>query len=161
MYSKEELIYYLSKSKDLYFVHKGIFGNDKNLFTPGLLTEAIVKTIYGLKDYEGDDYDAQKDGKFYEIKGTSSEKGTTTINMKKRPHYLYWIRIDYSSGEILIKYCEFGNINTKEELFSVEALERLKVDPFKKAIDKDRVSITLANVDWLVTEKYRMDNLDY
>ncbi len=159
----EELIKYINALKELDKIHKDIFGEDKNLVTPELISQGIVKHLYDLEDYaktndEDGNHDAIKNNETYEIKATSSDKGTTTINLVNRADVLIWIYIDYSRENIEIKRLnEFAKVDEKEKLFKKESLDKLK-DPFIKALKNFRVSITLKNVKW---NEDLTDNYDF
>ena len=145
----QKLKKYINRLKKVDMVHKEIFGENKNLVTPVLISQGIVKRLLKLNDYkDGTEFDALKDGKTYEIKATSSDEGTTTINLKSKPDILVWIYIDYNNSKIIIKKkSNFGKIDTSQELFNEEAFKRQKVDIYKEAL-RDRVTIILKNIKW-------------
>lgn len=149
MIDKELLIQYINALKSVDGIHKTVFGKDKNLVTPVLISQGIVKYLLKLDDYLGGvEYDAIKNEETYEIKATSSDEGTTTINLKSKPDHLLWIYIDYSNGLITIKRKSgFSTIDTSEQLFNEKAIEKQKVDIYKNAL-KDRVTIILKNIKW-------------
>lgn len=153
---------YILHLKKLASTHKKVFGEDKNLVTPTLISQEITKKLLKLKDYSGTDkkFDAEENGKFYEIKATSSEDGTTTINLQSKPHVLVWIYIDYIQNEITIKQKhKFEVIDSISSLFTSSAIGRMKSDPFLKSMEQSRVTIILDNISWENTLKYKLDDL--
>ncbi|MFH5880898.1 hypothetical protein [Liberiplasma polymorphum] len=163
-----EYCQYLKALTQLSELHKELFKEDKNVVTPGLISESIVKYLLEL-DASNDGekrFDAMKitDGLpvYYEIKATSSAAGTTTINISSRPDVLVWVYFDYEKQEIVLsELSNFNSIDSIETLFNEEALTRIRKDIFKKdnVVEKNRVSITLKNVNWDSTKKYNMDDL--
>ena len=167
--TKEEYFKYLTALTELSKLHKDLFDEDKNVVTPGLISESIVMYLLDLEVSTHKDskkYDAMKimDGKpiYYEIKATSSDTGTTTININSRPDVLVWVYFDYEQQEIVLnELSNFKSINSIEKLFNKTALDRIKKDIFKTdgVVEKDRVSITLKNINWETLKKYSMKDL--
>ena len=121
--------------------------NGRSLITPTLLSEELCKQLLNLEDRDKGvkDYDAKKDGKKYEIKATSDEKGTTTFNPKATVDYCVWIFFDYKNEELAIRKTEFENLKkVKSKKVSVEIDFVIKAN----AIKEKRKTIQLASVNW-------------
>lgn len=149
MQTKEEIIKYINCLKAVAIVHKEVFSEDRNLVTPVLISQSIVKVLLDLEDYKGKEYDARKNDLFYEIKASSSSDGQTTINMKSKPHVLVWIHIDYITDTITIRQkSNFQVVDSFATLLTEEAQKRLERDVESNVFVDGRLSITLANVSW-------------
>ena len=104
-FNEKEYIAYFFNLKAMNSNHKNLFGEDKNFEVPQLYSQDIVKHLLELDEYSGEDkkFDAEKDGKFYEIKATSSQSGTTTMNFGSKPNVLIWIRFDFDTDSFYDK----------------------------------------------------------
>ena len=182
--SEEELLIYLNLLKLNNIVHKFIFGNKKNIEIPVLLSEYIVRHLLRLDPYvsKSNDkkYDAQKKIneeriKYYEIKATSSKKGTTTINLKNKADILVWAFFNFDDNIIEIKQLtDFNKNNAKLKDFicddKIGNIKRNKKDNtiynpedlFDKVFKSDdarRTSISLQFFKWNDIKKFYMDTL--
>ena len=164
-------------------LHKKIFGDDKNIEIPCLLSESFIRNKMGLEMYEGKDkkFDAQKSNsnnefEYYEIKGTSSNEGTTTINISNRANYLIWAYFDFANDCIIIrtlfnfnkeepKLCDFVK---KEYISKIKrnkenGMQHKDDDSFFDVFEKDsagRTTISLHYLKWNQEIKYSMSNGD-
>ena len=159
---------YLELLINLNKLHKSIFGDDKSIEVPSLFSEKIIRKQYNLTPYKSNNryFDATDNkGRNYEIKSTSSEKGTTTINIKHKPDCLIWAYFDFNNEQIVIKKIEgYNNKKTLSDILINDAIKNITIkkdkemnvafvgtDLFDDYLDKhsgDRKTIDLNNFKW-------------
>lgn len=169
----KDLTIYLNTLKICNLIHQKIFNEEHSIEISSMLSESIVKMILELDDYISIEkkldklYDAQKekDGKlqYYEIKATSSVKGTTTINLGKRAQVLIWALFDFGQNKIVIKQIDgfdskvtLGDVILKDKIKSIkrnrkdnkEHTKDEKVLTVFKPGNDYRTTVTLNNFKW-------------
>jgi len=97
MNTKKELLNYYSKYKKLHSYHQQIFGKGKAPNIPVLFSESLCKLLYGMENYSDKNCDALLGNLKIEIKATTSESGTTTINPYRVFDMLYWLYLDVNN----------------------------------------------------------------
>lgn len=158
-FNEKDYISYFFNLKAMNSNHKNLFGEDKNFEVPQLYSQDIVRHLLGLKEYSEKDkkFDAEKDGAFYEIKATSSQCGTTTMNFGNRPKVLVWIRFDFDDDSFTIH--QFDNLDRVKKLDDFYTLEGIgkrrksSSDPFGSI---ERRTIELDKVNWNSKKSYRI-----
>lgn len=111
---------YLIKFCELAELHKKIKkSTHPNL--PSLFSESLIKHLFSLRNVSRTDkYGDSKlklNGKeiYFEIKGTSSNKGTTTIRHTKAKYIIWmYINLDSKKNEIGINLIHFNSDSLKE-----------------------------------------------
>jgi hypothetical protein len=182
----KDLTIYLNALKICNLIHQNIFSEKHSIEIPSMLSENIVKSTLKLANFispdENDDklYDAQKTvgdiTQYYEIKATSSVKGTTTINLGIRAHVLVWAFFDFNQNIIVIKQIDgFDKKKTLEDVILEDRIKSIKrnrkdnkvhtkdeefLEVFKPGND-NRTTVTLDNFKWDndKTIELSMDNL--
>lgn len=158
-FNEKEYIAYFFNLKAMNSNHRNLFGEDKNFEVPQLYSQDIVKHLLELDEYSGEDkkFDAEKDGKFYEIKATSSQSGTTTMNFGSKPNALIWIRFDFDTDSFMIKqFHDLEKVTRLDDFYTAEGMKKRKKDskdPFKS---QERMTIILNNVDWNESKSYQI-----
>lgn len=154
---KDFYVKYLETLIELNKMHSGKW-EGRSLITPTLLSEELCKYLLNLEDREkgAKDHDALKDCKRYEIKATSSKKGTTTYNPDANIDFFIWIYFNYENEELEIRQTsreEFGKIGTlsndNKELEDEEVV--VKVKELRKG---QRKTIQLSKVENWINEKF-------
>lgn len=172
-----DLTIYLNAIKICNLIHQKIFDKKHSIEIPSMLSESIVKQKLELDDYEAlsdengnsdKNFDAQKkigndEINYYEIKASSSSKGTTTINLKIRANVLVWAYFDFSQNKIIMKQIkEFDKKTTLGDVFlpdRIKSITRNRVDKqdhtaeekFTEVFKSDnngRTTVTLDNFKW-------------
>ena len=153
----DNIIKYLEILTELDSLHKKMFGEDKNIITPTLISEHIVKKLLHLKECPGKTYDAQgEDGKKHEIKASSSEKGTVTINQNSEPDYLIWIYFNYAKKKIVIKKVAYN-----KKILCAQDSEDNEEIAVKASDIATRETIQLSKVNnWELVGEYCMKTME-
>jgi len=120
---------------------------------PQLLSQYIAITLLGLSEYsgKGKTFDAEKTINgilyYYEIKATSSLKGATSINYKKRSNVLVWVYVDVVNQKVFVRQrMGFDLIKSKKELYNGNPTKLTNlVNPLKR---KNPFSTTMSNIKW-------------
>lgn len=105
---------YLVKFCNLAALHEKL-GKDVHPNLPSLFSETLIKYVFSLDDVSrsekcGDSkISLDRDEIYFEIKGTSSSKGITTIRQSKA-EYIIWIYIDLNNKQLGIKIINFNCI---------------------------------------------------
>lgn len=161
-YNEQKFIEYFYALKTMNAYHKELFGDDKDFEVPQLFSQEIVKHFLDLQDYtgEGKKFDAVKDGWYYEIKATSSESGTTTLNFANKPDVLVWIKFDFENSEFEIKqFKDFDSVSKMEDFYTPEALNRRHEGAKNLFESKSRETVILNNVNWKIIKKYKVQTV--
>lgn len=161
-YNEQKFIEYFYALKTMDVYHKELFGNNKDFEVPQLFSQEIVKHFLDLQDYtgEGKKFDAEKDGRYYEIKATSSESGTTTLNFASKPDVLVWIKFDFENSEFEIKQFEgFDLLGKMNDFYTQEALDRRHEGAKNLFESKSRETVILNNVNWKIIKKYKVQTV--
>lgn len=155
LYNKEDFetnfADYYEKFKELAKLHKKLrFGYSPRL--PEGFTENLCRYLYGLYEVKGREYDAIDNiGYNVEIKATTSETGTVTINSDIEFDYLLWMyfnlekednelciyklkydllkeKLSSSSGRVTISLNSFINDNNLDKVFKInkDSIEEIK-----------------------------------
>ena len=153
---KDFYVKYLATLIELNKIHSGKW-NGKTIITPTLISENLCKYLLNLEDREPGtkDHDAIKDGKKYEIKATSSKKGTTTYNPNSNVDYFIWIYFNYENEELEISQIsreEFKNCpsNVDKTEFDDEEIV-IKAKDFEKS---ERKTLQLSKVKTCQTTRF-------
>ena len=158
-FNEKEYIAYFFTLKAMNSSHKNLFGEDKNFEVPQLYSQDIVKHLLELDEYSGEDkkFDAEKGGKFYEIKATSSQSGTTTMNFGNKPNVLVWIRFDFDEDSFTIhQFNDLDAVKKLDAFYTQEGMEKRRKsssDPFEST---ERRTIELDKVKWSSTKSYHI-----
>lgn len=145
---------YLEAFCKLSDLHKKINSNAHPNF-PSLFTEGLIKYIFNLTDAtrseKGGDFKLNLNGKvvYFEVKGTSSDKGTTTIG-KSKAKFIIWIYMttEKKPNKIGINLISCDCKKFKKNKRSNITLSNLKPEELLKPtairnismIDKDKIS---------------------
>jgi len=130
----------------------------KSIVTPTLISESLCKELFGLSNRQKGcrDHDALYEGKKIEIKATSSEKGTTTINNNSNYDYLFWLFFDYKNDEIKVRITN-SKKNEIEQFDGDEDEEEISF--FIKDL-KNRECVQLSKIkEWNQTFRISMSKL--
>ncbi len=142
--AEEELIEYYIAFKDLRNLHQKIFnGNSPN--TPQLFSESIVRYLFNLNKSKTRKFDAiDNEGRYYEIKATTSEGGNVTINSNTVFDYLFWLYIDFDNDEFIIKKGEYNlfknKLDANNSRISIALSNFMDSDKIEKTIKIDILS---------------------
>ena len=161
-YDEQKLIeyFYALKAVDLY--HKELFGNDKDFEVPQLFSQAIVKQVLKLQNYSGKGkiFDAEKSGRYYEIKATSSISGTTTLNFKHKAHVLVWIRFYFQHSKFELKQLDgFFDMSEMNEFYTKEGNENRRKNAKNLLKSSKRETVILNYVKWKDSVKYKIHSV--
>ena len=143
----------------------------KTIVTPCLFSENLCKELLELKERNNGekDHDATDNcGNKYEIKATSSSKGTTTYNPKSTVKYLIWMFFDYANEEIVIKQIDYKKLKSEIQSKKLESRKSeddtseisININDFENI--KTRKTITLGNIEenqWECVKYYCMRSL--
>lgn len=115
---EKDFIDYYNIFKQLSNKHKELgFGHSPRL-SEGF-TENLCRYILNLYKIKGRDYDAIDNlGKKIEIKATTSERGTVTINSDVEFDYLLWMYFDLAQDKLSIYKIEYREFKSKFDVSS-------------------------------------------
>lgn len=133
--NKKDFISYYKKYKELSQLHQKLFKKKAKPNIPSLYSESLCRFLYNMKKSNIKEYDAIFEENRIEIKATSSNSGTTTINPYSKFDFLYWLYIDVETDHLQVTKIPYKNF---EELFST-------VDIKKDKQQKLRINICLTN----------------
>ena len=124
--------------------------SERHLVTPCLMSEGLCKMLLGLNDrIEGEkDHDATDgNGKKYEIKATSSPKGTTTYNPNSKVDCFIWIFFDYANEELVIRQIDYADlVKNANRYVENDYSNEIAINVFDIQDLKNRKTITLSQV---------------
>lgn len=159
---KKFYIEYLETLLKLNRLHSGHW-KEKTIVTPTLISENLCKALLGLEDREKgkSDHDARFNGKKYEIKATSDEKGVTTYNPKSKVDFFVWIFFNYKNEELVIKQTPFSEIqkSNSKNIKRVGVEEIVEINNLIGKKKQCRKSIQLSKVQWNIERVFCMKTL--
>ena len=121
--SESNYVEYYSLLKKLTILHRKFkFGRTPQI--PLNFSESIAMYLCKLTKIEGRTFDAiDVEGNNIEIKATTSESGTTSINPNSKFDFLYWLFFNFDNDTITIKK---GNYKKNKKILSkkIEADEK-------------------------------------
>ena len=133
---EKDFIDYYNIFKQLSNKHKALgFGQSPRL-SEGF-TENLCRYILNLYKIKGRDYDAIDNlGKKIEIKATTSERGTVTINSDVEFDYLLWMYFDLAQDKLSIYKIEYREFKSKFDVSSGRIT--INLDSFSKKLLKSK-----------------------
>ncbi len=141
---KENLLKYYWKFKEIYKLGKELgFGQGQ---IASNFTECLCRYLFDLKEYNGKDFDATKDGNNIEIKATLGKGTTTQVNLSKQFNFLYWLNLDLDDDKIKVIIYDYEQIKS-----SISERER----------EKDRSNLNFNNVEkYLYKTSFKIERND-